>query len=93
MKQRKEKHALPDGTRIHTIEELNKAIADGNRDFAIVLGGGLLSRKDIERVARRYLVFNGIDGTLITLTAKELFTKSNIGVAMQNGAFVAYGNR
>lgn len=83
-------HKLPDGVRIPTLDALNDALDDGNHSFAIILNGGLFSRKIIERTARGYRVHNGIDDTSQIFTVAQLFDerRTNIGKAMKLGAFV-----
>jgi hypothetical protein len=72
--------------------ELCRAIAEGCHEFRLLLIGGAYSRKHITTDDRgRFCVFNYIDDSEQRLTAKELFTKSNIGEAMQHGVFVAEG--
>jgi hypothetical protein len=52
--------------------------------------GGLISRKNIVQAGnRRYEVFHGIDGTLETLSERELYERTNIGRAIDRGAFFA----
>lgn len=84
------KGKLPKGVEIPDIEALNEAIADGNEDFAIVLGGGLFTRKTIWRIGKKYRMFNGIDGTVSSFTRKQLLD-TLIGRAMKAGRFVALG--
>ena len=77
---------------IKTVPALRKAIKNGQRDFAIILAYGVISRKHITLDASgRFSIFNGIDGTCDVLSARELYTRSltNIGYAMKHGAFVA----
>jgi len=89
----KKKHTLPDGVRIPNIEALNDAMADGNDGYAIVLNGGLFARKTITWESNRYRVEDHVDGSVVWLTADQLFDErySNIGKAMKVGAFVTMG--
>lgn len=70
---------------------LNSGIADGNTEYAILLTGGVISRKTITRVGSKYRVENQIDGSVQRLTDRQLFEGrySNIGKAMKKGAFVS----
>ena len=82
-------------TLIKSIDELKKAIKAGNNDFVIALNYGLISSKHITMYKTRttkktkFSVFNGIDGSIQSLTAKQLMDKSwtNIGEAMKKKAF------
>jgi len=70
---------------------LRALIRRGQSDFLIALNpAGLVSRKEIRRAGRgRYEVFHGIDGTLEVLTERELFEGTNVGKAIERGAFYA----
>jgi len=75
------------------LEELHQRVEAGHHDFAIMLAGGLaLSRKRINLLPppaeREYTVFNEIDDTLQTLTESELWTHSNIGLALDARALL-----
>jgi hypothetical protein len=88
--------AVPDtntSLKIRNCRELRQAIANGCYEFRLLLIGGAYSGKFIttDDRGRRFCVFNYIDDSIQKLTGKELFTKSNIGDAMQNGAFVTEG--
>ena len=78
--------------RIRNCRELRRAIAlaDGCGDFCLLLcGGAAFSRKCISlEDDGRFRVENWIDDSVQTLTGRELYTQSNIGNAMRNGAFV-----
>jgi len=73
--------------------QLRQAIAAGRLEFQLLLAGGAcFSRKRITMNGRGHFgVFNYVDDTVQSLTAKELYTKSNIGEAMRKGAFVVGG--
>lgn len=77
--------------RIRNCRQLRRAIAlaDGCGDFRLLLCGGAFSRKCISlEDDGRFHVENWIDDSVQTLTGRELYTQSNIGDAMRNGAFV-----
>lgn len=86
-------------TKIHKLikstDELKKAIKAGYNDFAITLNYGLKSCKHItmyttdKRKIQKFWVFNGIDGSTLSITEKQLMDKnySNIGEAMKKKAF------
>ncbi len=68
---------------------LRRAIAQGKTEFKLCLRDGLYSRKSITLLARgRFHVRNHIDDTEQRLTARQLYTHSNIGRAMRLGALV-----
>ena len=75
--------------RVNSLRELNAQLARGHRDFAISLGGGLISRKHITPLGTcGYELFNGIDGSLVRArTGRELLRATNIGLAIERGAF------
>jgi hypothetical protein len=78
---------------IRNPKELRQAIAEGCYEFRLLLmGGACFSRKHITTDDRgRFHIFNYIDDSEQELTARELYTQSNIGEAMQKGAFVREG--
>jgi hypothetical protein len=60
------------------------------REFIIALAGGLVrSTKSIQlrKNGKSFYVTNEIDGSHQTLSAKSLYTRCNIGEAMDKGAF------
>lgn len=83
-------HKLPTGVRIPSLEALNDALDDGNHDYAILLNGGVFSRKTITRTNRGYSVLNSIDDTRQHFTPRTIMDESrtNIGKAMKVGALV-----
>lgn len=85
-------HVLPNGVRIPDIAALDDAMQDGNHNFAIVLSGGIASRKTIETTDTGYIVTSHIDNTTMRCTAKQLLDpkRSNIAEAMRKGAFVVF---
>lgn len=85
-------YKLPNGVRIPSVKALKDAISDGNQEFAILLSGGLVSRKTITRKGNIFRVENHIDGAIQTLSADQFSksTYSNIGEAMEKGAFMVY---
>ena len=76
--------------RIRNCRQLRRAIADGCNDFCLLLcGGAAFSRKFISlEDDGRFYVENWIDDSVQTLSGRQLYTESNIGVAMRDGAFV-----
>lgn len=72
------------------VAELRLRLAAGHRDYAIMLAGGLvLSRKTIGKASRsRFCVRNEIDGTSQVLSEDELWSLSNIGLALNSGALL-----
>lgn len=78
--------------KIRNCRQLRQAIAKGYIGFRLVLIGGGYSRKTITINRKgRFRVVNHIDDSIQKLTGRELYTKSNIGKAMRNLAFVAEG--
>ena len=79
--------------RICSLDELKQAAAKGAK-FFILLNYGARSSKDITWNEKRktFHVINWIDGAEQRLNESELLDKSltNIGVAIQKGAFFAY---
>jgi hypothetical protein len=76
--------------RIRNCQQLRRAIAEGCNDFCLLLcGGAAFSSKHITTDGRgRFRVFNYIDDSVQTLSGKKLYTETNIGNAMEKGAFV-----
>lgn len=75
---------------IKSAKQLRRAVANGCHEFRLWLQGGLYSRKSVTLCARgRFHIVNHIDETEETLTARQLYTHSNIGRAMRKGAFIA----
>ena len=80
------------GKVIRSCAELQKAISSGQLEYAVLLNGGVYSRKTITCTPQgRFRIENGIDGSVQTLTAMGIQDerKTNIGKAMQMGSFVA----
>ena len=84
------------GKVIKSLKELDKVLTSkklldevgGMGEFAIVLNGGLFSRKYIQKLENgKYHIIHCIDDTTQTLTGKSLLSKTNIGEAMEKGAF------
>jgi hypothetical protein len=75
---------------IRNCRQLRRAIAAGCYDFRLLLvGGACFSRKHITlEDDGRFCVFNYIDDSVQTLSGKKLYTETNIGSAMEKGAFV-----
>ena len=79
--------------RIKSIAELKKISKGECIDCYISLGGGICrSSKSVfyDPEKEVFSVINEIDDTEDILTAEELHTKSNIGEAIDNGAFYQY---
>jgi hypothetical protein len=75
---------------IRNARQLLKTVSEGKHEFRLVLQGGLYSRKTIRLTAdRRFRVTNHIDNSVQKLTARQLYSQSNIGKAMRMGAFAA----
>ena len=76
--------------KIRNCKELRRAIAEGCYEYRLLLcGGAAFSSKHITTDGRgRFRVFNYIDDSVQTLSGKKLYTETNIGNAMENGAFV-----
>lgn len=72
------------------LDELKQRVAAGHHDYAIMLAGGLaLSRKTIRRgTGGSWRIANDIDATLQELTDEELWTESNIGIALDRRALL-----
>lgn len=78
------------GFPIRNCRQLRRAIAEGCYEFRLLLTGKFYSRKFITTNDRgRFCVLNYIDDSIQILTGRELYTRSNIGNAMRNGAFIA----
>jgi hypothetical protein len=78
--------------RIRNCRQLRRTIAAGVCEFRLLLMGGAYSRKFITlEEDGRFRVENCIDDSIQTLSARRLYTESNIGKAMRHGAFVKGG--
>lgn len=81
---------------IENIAELTARLQDGEgHDFFINLGGirsskGIRLIKTKKGIAYHFVILNEIDGTIQTLTLKQLYIQSNIGQAIDAGNFYAY---
>ena len=75
--------------KVNSYEHLLSFLTDDERrDFCIILNGGVFSRKEIMLYCDNKIdVFNSIDGTFQTLTKKSIYSRSNIGKAIDSGAF------
>ena len=77
---------------IRNCRQLRQVIAQGVTDFRLMLAGGVFSSKIITLGNDcRFKVENWIDDSIQMLTGHQLYTHSNIGRAMQQGAFVIGG--
>jgi hypothetical protein len=75
---------------IRNTRELRETISEGEREFRLILQGGLFSRKTIRLLPDgRIRVVNHIEETVHMLTARQLYSESTIGNAMKQGAFAA----
>uniref|UniRef100_A0A6M3X7T2 Uncharacterized protein n=1 Tax=viral metagenome TaxID=1070528 RepID=A0A6M3X7T2_9ZZZZ len=72
--------------KIESVEQLKTEAKDAD-DFFILLKFGLKSSKRIWWNGKRFLILNQIDNSEQHLTEKELYTESNIGIAIDKGAF------
>lgn len=81
-------------TKITSIEQLKKMIADGVHDFFIQLDGGARSSKflDFSPLTGKFYIENEIDGTHQRLNEKHFFDRryTNVGYALSCGALFAY---
>lgn len=77
--------------KIESIKQLKEICTEETKDFFIRLSIGR-SSKDIafDHDLNRFVVFNNIDDTDQALTEAELYTKSNIGKAIDSGNFYKY---
>lgn len=79
-----------DTRQIKNTRQLRRVIANGQHEFRLCLEGGLVSRKTIfANRSGRFRIVNHIDESVQTLSRRQLYTHSNIGKAMRNGAFVS----
>jgi len=78
--------------KIKSVAHLKRlASRDEALDCFIALAGGLIrSSKNIFFDGELFIINNEIDGTGQKLTAAQLWTDSNIGEAIDKGAFFAY---
>lgn len=75
---------------VTTLADLRERTSQHHHDFAILLGSGsAYSRKTIHHRNGHWAITNHIDETTQTLTDDELWTASNIGQALDQGALVA----
>jgi hypothetical protein len=78
-------------TKVTSIRQLRLACsAEEPEDFFISLGLARSSKSIMLTEDGHFDIVNEIDDTQQVLTAGELFTHSNIGQAIANGAFYAY---
>jgi len=81
--------------KVTSLAELRSMIVDSNiHDYFILLNGNLRSSKtiDVTDDCSKFCIVNEIDGTEQVLTESEMLDRNltNIGYAIQNGAFFAY---
>lgn len=74
--------------KVRDVEHLKRLCAKEPRDFAMLLNGGVFSRKTIGWDGDRFEVENHIDDSLQQLTPKKLMDKTVtlVGVAIKKGA-------
>ena len=74
---------------ITSVQQLKDCCNGVQRDCFIALTGNIKSSKAIEYYedSEEFYIVNYIDDTDQTLTERELYTKSNIGEAIKEGAF------
>jgi len=76
--------------RVKSISHLEKLIRQGRNDYLILLNYNFISRKLVNKTKYgQFHVFNWIDNSEQILSESELFSESNIGEAIQKGAFIA----
>lgn len=79
--------------KIKSVDELKRLSKDESIDCFIALMGGICrSSKSVfyDSEGKTFSIINEIDDTEDVLTAKELYTNSNIGEAIDKGAFYQY---
>jgi hypothetical protein len=82
---------MPKPLKIKSVKHLRDVVKRGDHEFFIVLANGFArSSKNIVLDGTRFSVVNEIDDSEQTLTARELFTLSNIGTAITRGCFYRY---
>ena len=77
-------------TQVISVEQLQELLADGqSREFVLLLEGGLKSSKILGLGDREGSIYihNLIDDTVQDPTPTEIYTQSNIGRAIDAGAF------
>jgi hypothetical protein len=74
---------------IKNVDELKEVCSGEGQGFFILLNFGLRSSKFIsyDQSSKRFFVDNYIDEVNQELTSKQLYTRSNIGKAIQRGCF------
>ena len=79
---------------VRALDELKELVGQGSHDYHIVLNGGLRSSKYIEFSDEGFFILNLIDDTEQVLSEADLFdhAKTNIGKAMEKGAFYLDGS-
>jgi len=77
-------------TKIKSIKHLKELSKGNDIECFISLNGGIRSSKDIYFNDKKFEIRNCIDDTQQELTEKELHTESNIGEAIDKGAFYIY---
>jgi hypothetical protein len=68
------------------LPDLLARVKAGHQEFAIALNGGAYSRKRICFRGGLWRITNYIDATSQSLTDAQLFSESNVGLAVEMGA-------
>lgn len=77
---------------IRSISELKRLTSTIGREGFILLNGNARSSKAVHYDGKKFIVFNFIDDTTQELTEKQLYTRSNIGEAIDKKAFYLYNS-
>jgi hypothetical protein len=79
---------------ITSLEQLKVFCFNKQKEFFIRLNFGVKSSKSIiyDSDSKKFEINNEIDSTNQVLTEKELFTKSNIGIAIERNSLYMYKN-
>lgn len=74
--------------KVDDVDHLRSFLTDGGRhEFCILLNFGAISYKSIAMYGNKFDIWNAIDDTWQTLSENGLYKKSNIGEAIDMGAF------
>lgn len=78
--------------KVESTENLKELLRAGNTEFFIMLNGGLRSSKIItmSKDEQTFCIENEIDGSEEELSESEIWFFSNIGKAIDKGAFFMY---
>lgn len=76
--------------KVKSIKHLKILLNNNRNDFFIALNFGVVSLKYMRLLENgKFFIYNHIDNTKQRLTEKGLFSESNIGEAIEKGAFVS----